>query len=602
MSKEKYPQEKIQEMRNVLWCYVKRNPGLGYCQGMNFLVAIFLQHLDEEEAFWALWYLVECQLPLDYYTTMNGVIVDQRCLEQLLKDQIPAIGKHFRKVEFDCQAIIFQWFVCLFANSLDAEIVAQIWDEFFQNGISVIFQYGLAIFAVLKKKILAWKDNGALFMLFRGINEIITDFKVLKNAKKKIKVSAELIKNQRSFLRPLVCEDYEEQHRKKSTDYNVRNSVDAIKIKFLNKFYLFTGLMKEKGASEYKKGQDENFEDQVVNSSEWNPDWPVCLYDFLYRDKLDTHFAFKSQNLEIVDNYFGNGRGHSGNKIKTRPNSESNSHQSQDFDDLLIERNRHIWKYAHLEQKFKCLFNQNIAEFFLSVIHLSADDPFDELIDNNDKIQGFIEICSELVDRHNLKIFEGFRSCFYQKEGGQEPNFFDEINKMDASDSDFDPFQAEKQESSSFASSKISKKPCSLGGLGNYKTMFDIGNTKLTKCMSISKKIRYYHHSRSVIDHQFKTSKLSMASESADFESGDESEGDFAPKKIARGSLKRNKSFRNPKPRKLISHAQVFRIENRFNLNKIKRKQSLQQKQKVKGSMVEIKKLKTSAMDLMFMQ
>ena len=108
--------EREEMMRNVLYCYVKRNPALGYCQGLNFITAILLQHLNEEETFWVLSQMIEYMLPIDYYTSMNGVLVDQRSLELLIKDKFSSMARHMRKIEFDTQPIVFQWFVCLFSN------------------------------------------------------------------------------------------------------------------------------------------------------------------------------------------------------------------------------------------------------------------------------------------------------------------------------------------------------------------------------------------------------------------------------------------------------------------------------------------------------
>jgi hypothetical protein len=176
--------EKEEQMRDILYWYVKRNPALGYCQGMNFITALLIQHLNEEETFWVLCQMLEYMLPIDYYTTMNGVIVDQRWLEFYIKDKFSSIAKHFRKVEFDAQPIIFQWFVCLFSNSLPFDIVTNIWDQFFTRGIIAIFEYSLAILEVMKKKILGTKDIGALFMMLRSLPEYINDWKVLSNSAK----------------------------------------------------------------------------------------------------------------------------------------------------------------------------------------------------------------------------------------------------------------------------------------------------------------------------------------------------------------------------------------------------------------------------------
>lgn len=423
------------QMRSILRAYWKRNPTIGYCQGCNFIVAVLLQHLDEEETFWVLCQIIEFLLPLDYYTVMTGAMVDQRCLELLLNERLKKVSKHLKKIEFDCRIHLFQWFVCLFANALPFNIVTNIWDEFFNRGIEVIFQYGLGIFELLQKEILATKDMGMMFELFRSIPETITDWKKLSAAAKKHKINYEVIKAKRRYLRPIVTQEFEEQHRKKDNDISLRNSIGAIKVKFLNKFPLFNGLMKQWGQGEINKGAIENYEEEIVNCHECNVKWPICLYDFLYKERLRDHFAYRTQNINIEEDYFGDGKG---SNIKAKTDSEATFPMSNlDYDDLLIERNGHIWEYDNLEGKFKALFRNQINEFFLSVVHLSSDDPFDELIDNNDKIRGFIEICSELVDRHNLKWTYDSRKAIYLKPGEKhEPTFLDEINKLEDIDSD----------------------------------------------------------------------------------------------------------------------------------------------------------------------
>jgi|LauGreDrversion4_2_1035121.scaffolds.fasta_scaffold971070_1 hypothetical protein len=61
-------------IRNVLGTYAKRNPLIGYCQGMNFVLARMLKVVtDEEQAFWTFTHLVENILPIDYYTQLIGI-------------------------------------------------------------------------------------------------------------------------------------------------------------------------------------------------------------------------------------------------------------------------------------------------------------------------------------------------------------------------------------------------------------------------------------------------------------------------------------------------------------------------------------------------
>lgn len=69
---EKY----IGSLRNVLNTFLKRNPTIGYCQGMNFIVGNLLKHLNEEESFWIFIQIVENMLPIDYYSHMLGILTD----------------------------------------------------------------------------------------------------------------------------------------------------------------------------------------------------------------------------------------------------------------------------------------------------------------------------------------------------------------------------------------------------------------------------------------------------------------------------------------------------------------------------------------------
>lgn len=52
-------QDGIHAMRRVLLAYSIRNRQVGYCQSMNFLVALLLLHMEEKYAFWVLAAIVE---------------------------------------------------------------------------------------------------------------------------------------------------------------------------------------------------------------------------------------------------------------------------------------------------------------------------------------------------------------------------------------------------------------------------------------------------------------------------------------------------------------------------------------------------------------
>ena len=234
-------------MTNILYWYGKRNPSIGYCQGMNFLVAMLLHVLSEEEAFWVLCQLIESILPMDYYTIMTGVLIDVRWIESFLAENLKPISKHLKKVQFDLNSVLWEWIVWLHSKTLSYSIAEQIWDELFDYGIIAIFKYSLAIFDIMKKSIMKCNDMGDIYFIFKEISSVITDFHSLSESAKKFKISKASVLMKRRYFREIVIKDYEELHRKRDEDVSRRDSLDGLKTKFLKKFHLFDGLMKSRG-------------------------------------------------------------------------------------------------------------------------------------------------------------------------------------------------------------------------------------------------------------------------------------------------------------------------------------------------------------------
>ncbi len=67
-----------EKLRNVLAAFAAFNPTVGYCQSMNFVAALLLLQLqDEEEAFWVLATVVTDILPHYYHRSLYGLRIDQ---------------------------------------------------------------------------------------------------------------------------------------------------------------------------------------------------------------------------------------------------------------------------------------------------------------------------------------------------------------------------------------------------------------------------------------------------------------------------------------------------------------------------------------------
>lgn len=154
--------EGIASLRQVLLAYSVRNPQVGYCQSMNFIVATLLLHMTESEAFWVLAAIVENLAPGYFGAQLLGVHLDQRVFAALLKNRFPKVVVHIEHVGYPLATIVYQWFLCLFVNKLPLGTTLRIWDSFLHEGPKVLFRVGLTIIRTLSRDLLNCEDVGEM--------------------------------------------------------------------------------------------------------------------------------------------------------------------------------------------------------------------------------------------------------------------------------------------------------------------------------------------------------------------------------------------------------------------------------------------------------
>lgn len=144
-------------MRRILIAYSMHNPKLGYCQGLNFIVARLLQFVSEEEAFFLLIKMIQL-LPEDYYTTMVnsnalehslsfsslciqlGLAIDQHVFTDFVHMQYPEIVDRLATLGgsgVELSLACTEWFLTLFASPCKKALTARVWDSLFFAGDKV---------------------------------------------------------------------------------------------------------------------------------------------------------------------------------------------------------------------------------------------------------------------------------------------------------------------------------------------------------------------------------------------------------------------------------------------------------------------------------
>lgn len=127
------------QLRRVLRAYSLRNPSVGYCQGLNFIVAFLMLVADEENVFWLLSAFCEDLYPGYYTPAMADIQTDMLVLKQLIAEELPRLDEFTTEVGLPLELLGSQWLLCLFTTTFPSETVFRIFDCIFTEGALFVF-------------------------------------------------------------------------------------------------------------------------------------------------------------------------------------------------------------------------------------------------------------------------------------------------------------------------------------------------------------------------------------------------------------------------------------------------------------------------------
>ncbi|KAJ4306786.1 hypothetical protein N0V88_000153 [Collariella sp. IMI 366227] len=158
----------VQKLHEVLLAYSRRNPTVGYCQGMNLVVAnLLLVTPSAEDAFWILASMVESILPPNYFDhSLLASRADQLVLRQYVSDLLPKLSAHFDALAIDLETMTFQWFLSLFTDCLSAEALFRVWDVVLctpHDGGVFLFQVALALLKLNESMLLRCESPAEVY-------------------------------------------------------------------------------------------------------------------------------------------------------------------------------------------------------------------------------------------------------------------------------------------------------------------------------------------------------------------------------------------------------------------------------------------------------
>ena len=157
----------VTKLNEVLLAYSRRNPEVGYCQGMNLITASLLLIMPTaEDAFWLLTSLIENILPRHYYDhSLLASRADQSVLRQYVSEILPKLSAHLDELGIELEALTFQWFLSVFTDCLSAEALFRVWDLVlcFNDGSTFLFQVALALLKLNEQQLLGCDSPARLY-------------------------------------------------------------------------------------------------------------------------------------------------------------------------------------------------------------------------------------------------------------------------------------------------------------------------------------------------------------------------------------------------------------------------------------------------------
>ncbi|KAL4464472.1 hypothetical protein ABPG72_021165 [Tetrahymena utriculariae] len=378
----------LQAMKRIFIAYARRNAWIGYCQGLNYIVAKFLRYgISEEESFWLLVQLLENILPLDYYPSMMmGVVCDQKIFEQILKVENEKVYKKLQSFEANVLNILLtQWIVCLFTQAVDDSLLIVIFNHLFTKGSIIIFKACLVLINYCEKEIL--KSEG---------------LEVVKNVENKLK-------------------DWKDA--KKFSTKLEKIYINEKGINFMREFYKQICLIQLKQKSKNRRYQPKQIDFSKI---ECNQDYPTCKHLIEKENTRDNnqppeYFIFKStRNFEFDWNYFQNSK--NGDKRNVGINEDEDIMQTL-HDHICPKKqanNKSSIKIQEQNSEIHKIQTQADKEITIKIEHQQQSDIIQiNQNNNNQHLQQQIQTLQQ-IENQNVNQQAKYQEIFLQQIENQE--------------------------------------------------------------------------------------------------------------------------------------------------------------------------------------
>ena len=154
---EDFTPDGIDALRRILYAYSIYDEEIGYCQGMNFIAAMFLTFLPEEESFWFLVAIMNddpYSMREMFTKDMSGSLETLFVADRLVQKLLPDLHQHLTSEGINISMYACQWLMTLFSSNFNFDLVSKVWDNFLVEGWKVVYRVFIAILASCEQELL----------------------------------------------------------------------------------------------------------------------------------------------------------------------------------------------------------------------------------------------------------------------------------------------------------------------------------------------------------------------------------------------------------------------------------------------------------------
>jgi len=151
---------------NVLKAYSQYDQNVGYCQGINYVAAMLLLHINKEElAFFTLVHIMyNCEWRGIYMEDMPKLTALLKQLSKEIKKHLPEIYSHLKKLEVDIAGLFSHIFLTIFVYRAPFDLAVKIFDLFLLEKENILISATINSLRICKDQILAY--NSMVFFYF----------------------------------------------------------------------------------------------------------------------------------------------------------------------------------------------------------------------------------------------------------------------------------------------------------------------------------------------------------------------------------------------------------------------------------------------------